>query len=154
MTLPFGYLEVLIAVAGALLILVGIFFFRDRWNSRATRLRDVLGGSDLQLSKEESDCLAAILLYEETYPSFTEILGLALSRFSLRRLRRRERFRQNLDYLAASACRQERSEHVQAAMCQVIRALLEDPDVEYHCRPRLQQLIDSFLGGLEARRAG
>ncbi len=151
MDLPFGYMHVLIVIAVALLGLVGIYWHRDRWNTPPTRLRAVLSREEAELGSEDTDSLAPLLLYEERYPAFADIIGLVLSRFSLDRLLRGKRFRDNLAFLSHATCREERPEHVQAAMCQIIHALLEDPDIEYRCRPELQELIDRFLTQLEKR---
>ncbi len=154
MALPIGYLPLLIAIAGVVFVLICIVLFRDRWNTTPTRLRAVLGTRNPRIDPVDLEELAALLLYEESYPAFSELLGLVLSRFPLERLQRKTRFRENLAYLAEATLGQASQQEIEDAMCRVIGTLLEDPDVEYYCRPELQTLIDRFIHDLEQKGRG
>lgn len=153
MPLPLGYFQTLLVIVAVFLVLLVIFLLRERWNTSPTLLRQTLADHHHPIPEEGADALATFLLYEEEYPAFADIMGLALSRFPLDRLQQGDRFRDSFEFLAGATRREESPERIQAEMCRLIHALLEDPDIEYGCRPELEVLIDRFLNQVESRRS-
>lgn len=147
--MPGTFLEFLLISVAAALFLIGAFLLRRRWTARPTRLRLLLEGESRRIAGVE-EILLPLLVYEDDFPSFTEIMGLVLETFPLSRFLGNAQFREALTFLDKAVYDNGGAIHLRAAMCQVVRVFLEDPDVEYHCRPHLSRLVDSFLEELES----
>lgn len=136
-----SYFHLLLITLAAAAALLAIFLARRRWNSRPTRLRLLLEGEGTEYSQR----LVSLLVFEEEFPNFCEILGLVLERFPLSRFESEPEFQAALEFLDHAACQPAAGERRKAAMCHIVRSFLDDPDVEYRCRPRLSPLVDQFL---------
>ncbi len=147
-TFPFSYWHLLLISLAALAFFVAVFLFRRRWNTRPTRLRLLLGQPSDELESRQR--LVPILIFEDQFPAFCEILGLVFERFPIERFDRSPDFHRALHYVSESAFQQVDARHLKAAMCEVVRLFLDDPDVEYNCRPLLSVLVDQFLREIEA----
>ncbi len=144
---PFSYWHLLIVGSAALAFFLALFLLRRRWNTRATRLRLLLSQPSEDL--ESIQRLVPVLIFEDQFPSFCEILGLVFERFPIQRFDKSPDFHRALHYVTESAFQQVDSRHLKAAMCEVVRLFLDDPDVEYNCRPLLSVLVDQFLREIE-----
>lgn len=144
---PLSYWHLLIVGLAAFAFFLVVFLFRRRWNTRPTRLRLLLNQPSEDL--ESIQRLVPVLIFEDQYPAFCEILGLVFERFPIKRFEESPDFHRALHYVTESAFRQVDSRHLKAAMCEVVRLFLDDPDVEYSCRPLLSVLVDQFLHEIE-----
>lgn len=145
MELPISYVQLLLAFAAALvLVLVQILSKRNRRN-QGTELQKLLANGKTEEGELYSDYLVPLLLYEEDYPSFANVIGLVLHRFPLERFLREQEFATALTYLKDSVFQPSNRRRKVSAMCSVVNSLVSDPDVEYSCRDRIHALVDRFL---------
>ena len=147
--LTFSYVELLVLQAVAGLILLGVYLIRKRWTPPPTRLQSLLGGAHPRLPPEVVDYLVPLLVFENRYPGFSNILGVVLQRLPLSRFLRDETCKSNLTYLSQASSNVSDPQRIQLAMCQLVLYLLRDPDVEYYCRPQLAGFVDDFLAEIE-----
>ncbi len=143
MDFTFSYAHSLLLAAGALTLLLLGFSLRRRWTRRPTRLRQLL--SKKSRDPAYTEFLVPLLVFEERYPSFSAILGLVLERFPLASFMRDKEFRSALTFLSEAAFRDVNEESLRTAMCELVRHLLQNPDVEYECRAELSTLVERFL---------
>ncbi len=138
-----SYFDLLLISLVAAAALLGIFLARRRWNTRPTRLRLLLATENPPHASSQR--LVSLLVFEEDFPSFCEILGLVLEKFPLERFEVNPEFRAALEFMDRAAYRTTDPLPRKSAMCVIVRSFLDDPDVEYHCRPLLSTLVDQFL---------
>ena len=144
MPLPLDYLELLLIAAAALVFLLLLFLLRRRQVSRRSPLERALANSKIASNPEQQDLLMPLLVLEEQYPRFGEILALVIVRCGIRRLLRSPHFSEPARYLARAAF-SSRHSPIRGALCHMVRGFLEDPDIEFSCRPELPPLVDEFI---------
>lgn len=145
-----GYSDALLALASALFILGLIYSIRKRWRAQPQGLQSLFRRNPGKRKEAYHDLIMPLMIYEEAYPAFGEILAAVLDRFSLDHFRRDPEFETALKYLADSALSKRREDAVVAAMSTIVKLFLADPEVEYRCRPELGALIDRFLKEIES----
>ena len=145
MELPISYVQVLLVFAVALvLVLVQILLKRNRWN-HGTELQRLLANGNTGNDELYNDYLVPLLLYEEDYPSFVDVIGLVLHRFPLEHFLKEQEFARALTCLKDSVFQPSSRQTKVSAMCAVVHGLVSDPDVEYLCRDRMHVLVEQFL---------
>lgn len=143
MQLPLDYVDLLLIAAAALLFLLLLFLVRQKQIGRRSPLERALSNSK-GAAKTHQDLLMSLLVLEEQYPIFGRIAALVIERCGIRRLIRHPDFIEPARYLAQAAFSEQQSS-VRGALCHMVRGFLEDPDIEYKCRPELAGLIDQFI---------
>ncbi|HSR69971.1 MAG TPA: hypothetical protein VLU25_18735 [Acidobacteriota bacterium] len=142
MSLP-SYSTALLLVAGAMLVLAGLYLSRRLWQVEGGGLQS-LPGNDPDYGEQ----IMPLMIYEERYPAFGRIAALVFGRFPLSRFLPDEDFRRALDYLSRQAFQEASSRSAEAAMCVIVKTFVSDPEVQYRCRP-LDELVDQFLAEIE-----
>jgi hypothetical protein len=147
------YTQFIVLGAFAVLFLVAAIVVRRRWDSPPSRLRQLLARPPAHHSADQLDSLAGLLIFEDTHRAFVDLLGLVLAKFSLGYFEDEESFAQALDFLNRAALEPVNPVAVQSAMCHMVQCLVENPDVEYACRPEFDELLSSFLLQAESSSA-
>lgn len=145
MALPLSYSELLLlftAAAGCVLL---FFLFRRYWLSHPAGLQAVINRSDTREADTYAEYIVPLLVYEERYPAFGGLLSLVLAHFPLSRFLQEEEFKSALTFLRNSVSQPADRNRIVMAMSVVVRALIQDPDVEYRCRRQLPRLVNQFL---------
>ncbi len=141
---PFvSYSTLFLVFTAALLLLTAMFFIRRRKWSAPTKLQVMLAKP--RMPRDQLDYLVPLLVYEESYPRFCEIVSLVLQHFPLERFLTGQEFRSALVFLRKAAFSEPGRESVTTAMSVLVSSFLSDPDVEYRCRSQLRPLVDLFL---------
>ena len=145
-----SYSSLLLVIAAAASVLVILYLMRNRWRSQPDGLQALLeegteAGGDLRYQ-----LVIPLLVYEERYPAFGKILKLVFARFPLQDFLHEEGFREAMQFLSESVSKPVGEDKVAASMCLIVRTFLSNPNVEYRCRPHLQELLDQFLEEIES----
>jgi len=125
------YSQLLLLFFVSIVFFVLVIVFRRYWNTPPSRLRLLLTRPDGKLPDSAVEALIPVLLLEERRRCFTEITGIVLSRYPLRRFTRRKAFAEALDFLGRAAYANPGSPAMDSAMCEIVRCFLEDSDVEF-----------------------
>lgn len=148
-SLSLSYSLAFAVVMGCLLAGLVVFLLRRRWFSRRGELQDFLQKNALKQPEFYSELLVPLLVYEEKYPSFGSILALVLEHFHPAYFMHQPKFREAIYALRDSVFLECDATQIISQMSRVVQIFLEDPEVEYRCRPRLSELVDQFLGEIE-----
>lgn len=142
---------VILLVFALTLLALGVFMFIGQRRSAASsgELQRLLDSARTGEPLEDSHRVVPLLLYENQFPAFCQILVLVLKQFPLQRFLQQAEFSQALDLLTAKPFSEGESEDPIPAMVIIIEAFLSDPDVEYRCRPRLRTLVNQFIREVE-----
>ncbi len=141
---PFvSYSTLLLIFTAALLLLTLMLVIRRRQRTEPTILQKMLAKPEV--TEDQLKYLVPLLVYEESYPRFCEIVSLVLQHFPLERFLRGKEFRSALAFLEESAFAESSHQSVTTAMSVLVSSFLSDPDVEYRCRSQLRPLVDLFL---------
>lgn len=147
--LPFSYAELLLLQAAAAVVLLGVFLIIKRWAPPPGELQSLLRGAPPELPSSTVDHLVPLLVFEDRYPGFSNIVGVVLRQFPLAQFLEDETFKSNFTYLSQAGSEVLDPQRIRLAMCHVVYHLLRDPDVEYHCRPQLAGFVEDFLAEIE-----
>lgn len=134
--------------AGTLVIL----FFILRRSQPRQPLQLLLETPQPTLDQQDVQTLLPLLLLENDFPAFSEILSLVLARFPLSRFLAQDEFRSALTEAQRHALQSGNPSLFVWAMCRIVQTFLEDPDVEFETRPHLSGLVDKFLNEVESYR--
>ena len=138
----------LLLVFTATLLLLGLIIAIRRGTPRnPTKLEKLLARPGLP--ENQVRYLVPLLVYEEPYPRFCEIVSLVMENFPLERFLAEEEFRTALDALTDSMFSKSGTQGTRTAMSVVVSSFLSDPDVEYRCRTQLRPLVELFLKEIE-----
>ena len=137
----------LIIFLAALLLLALMLVFRHRSRTEPSKLQEML--AEPKVPEDQLGYLVPLLVYEESYPRFCEIVSLVLEYFSLERFLKGQEFRTALVFLQDSAFSKSSRQSVTTAMSVLVSSFVSDPDVEYRCRSQLWPLVDLFLQEIE-----
>jgi len=143
--MPFTYLQVVIAFTAALALLLLTFLLKKPWQGKTKGILGLLNHRHTPRDQSNEEYLLPLLVYEEAYPAFGEILGLVLEQFPIKRFLNIEEFEKALYYLSVSVFHTAERKDLISAMSVVVTTFIRDPDVEYHCRPHLKPLVNQFL---------
>jgi hypothetical protein len=143
------YLHLLLALTGALLFILAQFLLRRPWQLKATGIQslldqDSLAEQELELELDQ-EYLVPLVIYEEDYPAFGNIIRLVLESFPLGRFLEEEDFEEALVSLRNSVFQSSQPQELVSTMCMIVNTFFRDPDVEYRCRPHLEVLVNQFL---------
>lgn len=143
------YLHLLLALTGALLFILAQFLFRRPWQLKATGIQglldqDSLAEQELELELDQ-EYLVPLVIYEDDYPAFGNIIRLVLQNFPLGRFLEEEDFEEALVSLRNSVFQSSHPQELVSTMCEIVNTFVRDPDVEYQCRPHLEVLVNQFL---------
>ena len=147
--LPFSYAELLLLQAAAAVVLLGVFLIIKRWAPPPSELQSLLRGAPAELPSATVDHLVPLLVFEDRYPGFSNIVGVVLRQFPLSRFLEDETFKSNFTYLSQAGSEVLDPQRIRLAMCHVVYYLLRDPNVEYYCRPQLAGFVEDFLAEIE-----
>lgn len=150
MRVPPSYSDLLLVFSVAALFILALFLLRKRWVLHPMGLQNLVGKSEAAEEDDYAKYLVPLMLYEEKYPSFGRILSLVLARFPLARFLQEEEFKKALTFLCDATFHSFDGGRVAPSMATVVRSLVKDPDVEYHCRERLPGLVKEFLKEIAA----
>jgi hypothetical protein len=143
------YLHLLLALTGALLFILAQFLLRKPWQLKATGIQSLLGQDSLaeeELELElDQEYLVPLVIYEDDYPAFGNIIRLVLESFPLGRFLAEEDFEEALVSLRNSVFQSSHPQELVSTMCEIVNTFVRDPDVEYRCRPHLEVLVNQFL---------
>jgi len=145
MELSVGYVPWILAVTVSLALLLIKILAKINERAHHSNLEILLATGGATKDELCHEYLAPLLLYEEEYPSFTNILSMVLSKFPLERFTGEDDFQEALVYLRDSVFKSPNREQIVSAMCQVVSGLVRDPDVEYTYRERIHTLVENFL---------
>ena len=152
-----NYLPLLLAFTGALIFVLVQVLIRRPWQLKATGIQTLLdqqGLAEQELELElDQEYLVPLVVYEEDYPAFGNIIRLVLESFPLGRFIEQDDFEEALISLRNSVFQSSPSQEVVAIMCVIVNTFVRDPDVEYRCRPHLKVLVDQFLKEVESPAA-
>ncbi len=152
-----NYLPLLLAFTGALIFVLVQVLIRKPWQLKATGIQTLLdqqGLADQELELElDQEYLVPLVVYEEDYPAFGNIIRLILESFPLGRFIEQDDFEEALVSLRNSVFQSSPSQEVVVIMCVIVNTFMRDPDVEYRCRPHLKVLVDQFLREVESPAA-
>ncbi len=147
--MSFSYLHLLLALTGALLFILAQFLLRKPWQLKATGIQSLLGQDSLaeqELELElDQEYLVPLVIYEDDYPAFGNIIRLVLESFPLVRFLEEEDFEEALVSLRNSVFQSSHPKELVSTMCEIVNTFVRDPDVEYRCRPHLEVLVNQFL---------
>jgi hypothetical protein len=143
------YLHLLLALTGALLFILAQFLLRKPWQLKATGIQsllvqDSLAEQELELELDQ-EYLVPLVVYEDDYPAFGNIIRLVLESFPLGRFLEEEDFEGALVSLRNSVFQSSHPQELVSTMCMIVNTFVRDPDVEYRCRPHLEVLVNQFL---------
>jgi len=139
-----NYLHILLAFTVALLF-VAFHVLMRVWRSDTSGIQDFLGERNNDESEPDHEYLVPLMVYEEKYPAFGQILELVLKSFPLKRFRQEKTFEQALKYLHDSVFTASTSEDMVWAMSHIVNTFVSDQDVAYEYRPNLETLVSQFL---------
>ena len=142
-----SYATLLLISLAALFLLALMMVLRHRSRTEPSKLQEML--AEPKIPEDQLGYLVALLVYEDSYPRFCEIVSLVLEHFSLERFLKGQEFRTALMFLQNSAFSKSSRQSVTTAMSVLVSSFLSDPDVEYRCRSQLRPLIDLFLQEIE-----
>ena len=145
MWLPLDYVDLLLIAGAALSVLFVLFHLRRKDLSRVSPLEAALAKSQDAMQQEQLDLLLPLLVLEERFPAFGQILALVIERRGIEQVAGNPAFLEPARYLAQAAFSDSKQQPVGGALCHIVRGFLDDPDVEYCCRPELPHLIDQFI---------
>lgn len=145
-----SYSSLLLIIAAAASVLVLLYLMRDRWRSQPDGLQALLEEESQTAGELRCQMVIPLLVYEERFPAFGKILKLVLARFPLQDFLSEEGFREAMHFLSESVSKPAGEDKVAASMCLIVRTFVSNPNVEYRCRPRLQELLDQFLEEIES----
>ncbi len=154
MSLPFDYVDLLLIAGAALSILLILFHLRRKEISRVSPLEAVLANSQGVMRREQLDLLLPLLVLEERFPAFGRILALVIERRGIEQVAENPAFLEPARYLARATFSESAQQSLGGALCTIVRGFLDDPDVEYICRPELPHLIDQFIDEIHSQEAG
>ena len=144
-----SYSSLLLVIAAAASLLILLYLMRNRWRSHPEGLQSLLENHSQARGELHHQLVVPLLVYEERFPTFGKILQLVLSHFRLEDFIQERGFREAMQYLGESISQPSKPDKATAAMCSVVRTFLSNPNVEYRCRPQLQELLDQFLEEIE-----
>ncbi len=146
---PFvSYSTLLLIFITALLLLALILVIRRRNPAEPSQFQEML--AEPRIPEDQLKYLVPLLVYEESYPRFCEIVSLVLEHFPLERFLEGKEFRTALVFLENSAFSESSRQSVTSAMSVLVSSFLSDPDVEYRCRSQLRPLVELFLQEIES----
>lgn len=148
-----SYSSLLLLIAAAASVLVLLYLMRNRWRSQPDGLQALIEEAPETGSQQRDQLVIPLLVYEERFPSFGRILRLVLARFPIEDFLQEDEFRQAIHFLSESISKPRGEDKVAASMCLIVRTFISNPNVEYRCRPRLQELLDQFLDEIELQPA-
>jgi len=147
------YLHLLLAFTGALLFILAQFLLRRPWQLKPTGIQSLLDQESLAEQEVEleldQEYLVPLVIYEEDYPAFGNIIRLVLESFPLGRFLEENDFQEALVSLRNSVFQSSNPQEMVSTMCVIVNIFVRDPDVEYRCRPHLKVLVDQFLREVE-----
>ena len=146
------YVHLLLAFAAAVAFVLVQLLLQKRRQTRPSRLYSLVNQSSSADGPLYHDYLVPLLVYEEDYPSFMNILGTVLTRFPLERFLQEETFKNALADLRNGVFRSSNEQTIIQTMSLIVNVFLSDPDVEYRCRRRLKPLVHQFLKEIDADR--
>ncbi len=143
------YLHLLLAFTGALLFILAQFLLRRPWQLKPTGIQSLLdqeclAEQELELELDQ-EYLVPLVIYEDDYPTFGNIIRLVLESFSLGHFLQDSDFQEALISLRNSVFQSINPQDLVSPMCVIVNTFVRDPDVEYRCRPHLKVLVDQFL---------
>ena len=148
-----SYLYLLLALTGALLFILAQFLLRRPWQLKPTGIQSLLDQESLaeqELELElDQEYLVPLVIYEDDYPAFGNIIRLVLESFPLGRFLEESDFQEALISLRNSVFQSTNPQELVSTMCVIVNTFVRDPDVEYRCRPHLKVLVDQFLREVE-----
>ncbi len=145
-----SYSQLLLVVSATVVLVAILISLRRRWFPNPSCLQRLLNRKDCGNQEEYHEYIVPLLMYEETYPAFGNILALVLARFPLTYFLRQEDIRSALTFLGAAVFQKAARQDVILAMSVIVKCLATDPDVEYQCRPNLSSLVNQFLKQIKA----
>ncbi len=143
-----SYSSLVVLILLALTFIVVVYMRRGRWRAVPGGLQSLQRSNQRTQREIYHDVVVPLMLYEEKYPAFGEILVLVLDRFPLEEFLKDDEFETAIQFLAAGVYGQPAESELESKMCAVVRAFVSDPDVEYQCREALHPLVDRFLAEL------
>ena len=143
-----SYSTLLLIFLAALLLLALMLVVRRRNRTEPSKLQEMLAKP--RIPEDQLKYLVPLLVYEESYPRFCEIVSLVLEHFPLERFLEGQEFRTALVFLQNSVFSESSRQSVTTAMSVLVSSFLSDPDVEYRCRSQLGPLVDLFLQEIES----
>lgn len=143
------YVHILLAFTGALLFILAQVLIRKPWKTKPSGIQNFLHQENPVKSKVDHEHLVPLMVYEEDYPTFGNIVKLVLENFPLKRFLQEKDFEKALTYLNGSVFKSADPRDLAWAMCQIVNTFISDPDVEYRCRPHLKALVNQFLDEVE-----
>ena len=143
------YLHLLLALTAALLFILAQFLLRKPWQLKATGIQSLLDQDSIveqELELElDQEYLVPLVIYEDDYPAFGNIIRLVLESFPLGRFLEEDEFENALISLRNSVFQSSHPKELVSTMCEIVNTFVRDPDVEYRCRPHLEVLVNQFL---------
>ncbi len=143
------YPHLLLAFTGALLFILAQFLLRRPWQLKSTGILSLLDQETLaeqELALElDQEYLVPLIIYEDDYPAFGNIIRLVLETFPLGRFLEESDFQEALISLRNSVFQSTNPEELASTMSVIVNTFVRDPDVEYRCRTDLKVLVDQFL---------
>ena len=112
---------------------------------RVSPLEKAISDSPDDIQEEQLDLLLPLLLFEEHFPAFGEIVALVICRLGVNEMAQGAAFNEPAEYLAKAAFSDSWESSIRGALCHIVRGFLDDPDIEYSCRPELARLVDQFI---------
>ena len=146
------YVHLLLAFAAAVAFLLVQLLLQKRRQPRPSRLYSLVNQSSSADGQLYHDYLVPLLVYEENYPSFMNILGTVLTKFPLEYFLQEENFKSGLVNLRNGVFHSSNEQTISQTMSLIVNVFLSDPDVEYRCRRRLKPLIRQFLKEIDTKR--
>ena len=144
-----SYLYLLLAFTSALSFVLIQFLLRKPWQPQCSGLQSLIRRDSPLENDLYHKYLVPLLVYEEEYPSFGNILGIVFQKFTLEQFLPKKGFQEALTYLRDSVFKRSNQPEPVQAMCLIVHTLIRDPDVEYACRPHLKSQVDRFLKEME-----
>lgn len=140
-----SYLYLLLAFTCALSFVLIQILLRKPWQPQRSGLQSLIRRDSPLENDLYHKYLIPLLVYEEEYPSFGNILGIVFQKFPLDQFLSEKGFQEALTYLRDSVFKKSTQPDQVEAMCLIVHTLIRDPDVEYACRPHLKSQVDRFL---------
>ena len=144
-----SYLYLLLAFTCALSFVLIQILLRKPWQPQRSGLQSLIRRDSPLENDLYHKYLIPLLVYEEEYPSFGNILGIVFQKFTLDQFLPEKGFQEALTYLRDSVFKKSTQPNQVEAMCLIVHTLIRDPDVEYACRPHLKSQVDRFLKEME-----
>lgn len=144
-----SYLYLLLAFTCALSFVLIQILLRKPWQPQCSGLQSLIRRNSPLENDLYHKYLVPLLVYEEKYPSFGNILGIVFQKFPLNRFLPEKGFQEAMTYLRNSVFKRSNQPDQVQAMCLIIHTLIRDPDVEYACRPHLRSQVNRFLKEME-----